>query len=167
MHWQLTREVFGPNIHNIAGVDNKVSDTLIRLPSTTRILYMQKLRLNVKECCMGDSHWKSLGLTYRIYLALTTKQLIRLVGRHLQLSIDMDLSLLGLLVGKYLFANILEKRQQQISSRPCPSTVIAKKYIININRKLSTYVRDQRSGYSHKIINSVDIILFDKNIYFR
>ena len=80
MHWQLTREVFGPNIKNIAGVDNKLSDTLSRLPSTTRILYMQKLRLNVKECCMGDSHWKSLGLTYRIQLELTKKYLERLVG---------------------------------------------------------------------------------------
>ena len=34
MHWRLIIEEFGPNIQHIAGFDNKVADTLSRLPST-------------------------------------------------------------------------------------------------------------------------------------
>ena len=34
MRWRLILEEFGPNIHNIAGFDNIVADTLSRLPST-------------------------------------------------------------------------------------------------------------------------------------
>ena len=32
IRWQLILEEFGPNIQNIAGVDNIVSDVLSRLP---------------------------------------------------------------------------------------------------------------------------------------
>ena len=32
MHWQLILEYFGPNIQHISGVENKVADTLSRLP---------------------------------------------------------------------------------------------------------------------------------------
>ena len=34
MRWGLILKEFGSKIHHIAGVDNKVSDTLSRLPST-------------------------------------------------------------------------------------------------------------------------------------
>ena len=34
MRWRLIFEEFGPNIQHISGVDNIVSDTIIRLPST-------------------------------------------------------------------------------------------------------------------------------------
>ena len=35
MRWRLILEEFGPNIQHIAGVDNIVSDTLIRLLNTS------------------------------------------------------------------------------------------------------------------------------------
>ena len=39
MFWRLILEEFGPNIRHLAGVDNIVADTLIRLPSTPKDKY--------------------------------------------------------------------------------------------------------------------------------
>ena len=39
MLWKLILKEFGPNIQHIAGFDNIVADTLIRLPSTPNNKY--------------------------------------------------------------------------------------------------------------------------------
>ena len=51
MRWRLMLEEFGPNIHHIAGVDNIVSDTISRLPSTTSDKYEPCTRKS--RCCMN------------------------------------------------------------------------------------------------------------------
>ena len=44
MRWQLILEEFGPNIQHISGVDNIVTDTLIRLPYTSINKYEPRTR---------------------------------------------------------------------------------------------------------------------------
>ena len=49
MFWRLILEEFGPNIQHLAGVDNIVADTLIRLPSTPKDKY--KPCTSKAQCC--------------------------------------------------------------------------------------------------------------------
>ena len=52
MRWRLILEEFGPNIQHIAGVDNKVADTLSRLPSTTSDNY--EPCTSKAQCCANE-----------------------------------------------------------------------------------------------------------------
>ena len=53
MRWRLIIEEFGPNIQDIAGVDNIVSDTLSRLMSTPSNKYDPYT--GKSRCCANES----------------------------------------------------------------------------------------------------------------